>query len=513
VSLVAWILAVPIDGTGPTSQPTHTVLLAHQGPIAVEVVAPLVLAGAALASRRRVDVVAWGAAALVLLVAVASPVATWAERSVTGHMIQHLLVLLLVAPLIAIPLAGAPSQLRRTPLARGLARHAILPGSAPVIAGGVHGLAVIAIHLVPVYDAALSSWPIHGLEHVVLVATGGWWGAAVLHHSARGSLIAPVLSLFGVATLGALLGSFMMFARGPLYAHGDVVDQQIAGALMAGIAGGTYAVIGLLLVARGVRLLGTPRRPRMPVDGRVVLSVATLVVMASAGAVARPSPAPDGQTAASAAARQAGGQAIGQELYRRDCAWCHGVEGEGTSRGIGITDRGTASVYYALSTGRMPIDHPDQLIRRSTPAYTFDEIEALIEYTAAFVEGPEVPDLAAFDDDLGPGGRQYRLQCAACHGATGIGGALTTSIGAPSVLHSSRSETAAAIVAGPGNMPAFGSLADADVAAIAAYVEELQDPVTTGVALPGGRVTEGLVAWLAMLVVGLTFVAWVGRRA
>jgi ubiquinol-cytochrome c reductase cytochrome c subunit len=203
----------------------------------------------------------------------------------------------------------------------------------------------------------------------------------------------------------------------------------------------------------------------------------------------------------------------GAALYRRDCASCHGVSGEGTPRGTAIADRGTSSVYYALATGRMPIAEPASRIERRESHYTDDEIDEIVAYTATFVDGPAEPQLER-GAALSTGGELYRLHCAACHGATGIGGAQAFSREAPSVLHASERDVAAAVVAGPGGMPSFRTaLDDAEIAAVADYVGYLQHPVRRGAAIPGGRVGEGLIAWLVGVIALLACATWAAGRS
>ena len=476
-------------------------VVAHLGPsVAFDAMVPIGLAVLGLTARRPRDAAAFLVAAAAVAVAILPPVGQWAERSITGHMVQHLLLVLVAAPALAIPLATTPSRLRRRPPVRRLLEITSTT-SAVVVLGVLHAVAMAAVHVPAVYDAALASWALHGSGHLVLLGTGTMWVAAVIHQARRTAAGAAIVSLAVVATSGATLGAFLMFAPAHLYASGDLVDQQVAGALM-GVAGAVYAATGIMLAARAIRRLGAPRPPRVP--GRIALSAAATAVLAGAALASSSDRSP---------AVASVGPAVGEDIYRRDCAWCHGVSGEGTANGVDISEEGTASVFYAVSTGRMPIDRPDATVRRSPSAYGDDEIRSLVAYTSSFVTGPAVPDIASVDADLAFGGIRYRLLCAACHGATGDGGAQAAGLEAPSLHPAAPAEVAAAIVVGPGQMPSFGSVLDLDdVAAVTAYVEEIQDPVTTGVAVPGGRVGEGLVAWLVLATACLGFVAWTGRR-
>jgi ubiquinol-cytochrome c reductase cytochrome c subunit len=113
---------------------------------------------------------------------------------------------------------------------------------------------------------------------------------------------------------------------------------------------------------------------------------------------------------------------------------------------------------------------------------------------------------------LAEGERLYQENCAACHSATGAGGALTSGQTAPSLAQATPVQVAEAIRVGPGAMPRFPpqALNDPQVDSITAYVGRLQEGGNRG----GwdlwriGPVTEGLVAW----VVGLGLLILIVRR-
>ncbi len=468
----------------------------------LELIAPVALALVASLAVRRREALLLAGAAIVLVGAGLPPLHDYAHRSVTGHMIQHLLLVLVAAPIAGIALTDLPGRWRaRRPLRRATAA-AIRAPHAPVIAGLAHALTMMIWHVPAVYDAALGNGALHAAEHLSMLGTATWWWSAVWHHARRAAIVAPALSLFMVATAGAALGVLMMFAPLPLYAHGTLADQQAAGALMAGGTGGLQMLAAIALVAAAVRRLDAPRPLRIPVVPAVLLAAGVIGV---ASAVPGDTGRADSPVAAAAE--------VGRDLYRRDCAACHGPAGEGSPQGVSISEVGTASVFYALSTGRMPIADADDPIRRADPAYDAAEIDAIVAYTRGFVDGPEPPPIEPGAGDLATGGARYRLHCAACHSATGIGGAQAFDREAPSLMHASPDETAAAIVAGPGGMPSFRStFSDDEIAGIARHVELLQDPPTTGVAIPGGRVGEGLVGWIGAVGALVLAAAWIGRR-
>lgn len=205
----------------------------------------------------------------------------------------------------------------------------------------------------------------------------------------------------------------------------------------------------------------------------------------------------------------------GELLYGRDCASCHGPEGEGTSRGVPLLDSGAAAADFYLSTGRMPIDEPDDEIRRGDTPYSDAQIDALVEFVAALGDGPPIPRV---DDggDVAAGGSLYRLHCAQCHGATGVGVALAAGVTAPEVLASTPTEVAEALVVGPGAMPSFtpGVLSDADVESVVRYVELLADPPDRGghPLARSGRLDELLVAWGVGVLAVAAFARAIARR-
>ena len=505
-------------------------VLAHGPPgihsLALDMALPTVLLAIIPACKRLQDRVVLLIAAVALSVSALPPLHTVAHQSVTGHMAQHLLLLLVAAPCLGVVAARAPSRFRARPGMRTFARVAIAHPATPLVAGALHAAVVAGWHLPGPYDAAVDNWVLHGAEHLTLVTTGAWWWAALTHHAPRRAPGAVVVSVTIVATVGAVVGVLMMFAPRPLYAQGDVADQQTAGALMAGVMGLALGVSALWSAARVLERLASPRPLRAPPrmttqQGASSLVVVGVCLLVSAGLMVVMGPggsAGDAGSAASASGSAGGVEAqppdveMGRIIYSRDCAWCHGIGAEGTERAMALTDAGTASIAYALETGRMPIDRPDARIGRGDPSYDAEEIEAIVAHLEPLTAGPaaRTPDLA--NAQVARGGEHYRLNCAACHGAEGIGGALTTTDVTPSLQHSSPRDVANAVVAGPGAMPSFDASFDEQALAdTAAYVQHLQDPPGPGLALPGGRVGEGLVAWVVGAGILVLGARWLGR--
>ncbi|MEV1290328.1 c-type cytochrome, partial [Micromonospora sp. NPDC049679] len=209
----------------------------------------------------------------------------------------------------------------------------------------------------------------------------------------------------------------------------------------------------------------------------------------------------------------------GATVYQQSCASCHGQQGEGTGRGPSLVGVGAASVDFQLSTGRMPPQGNLYQPEHRAPAFSADEIDALVRHVTAFGGGgPPVPHVGA--GDAATGRRLYLATCAACHSATGFGAALTNGRIAPPLDRATPTQVAEAIRVGPGLMPAFPDtvLDDQEVAAIAAYVEVLR-PGRGGLDRGGlslarvGPVAEGLVAWIVGLALVVLAVRRLGSRA
>jgi putative membrane protein len=200
-----------------------------------------------------------------LAVALVSPLHRLGESLFSAHMVQHLLLVLVVAPLFVLGRPLVPLALAVPRRARG-ALHALSRSPRLAAAGAVATSAVVvwalhtgamwAWHLPSLYDAALRSDALHGLEHLSFVATAAlfWWARP-----------GALLLLFATGLQGAALGAVLTFATKPLYAVSQAAarawslsplsDQQLAGLIMWVPTGAFY------LVAMGVLLLRWLREP------------------------------------------------------------------------------------------------------------------------------------------------------------------------------------------------------------------------------------------------------------
>ena len=217
---------------------------------------------------------AFGAGLVALAVALVSPLEGLAAALFSGHMAQHLVLILVAAPLLVLgePLVAylwalPPARrrtvgawLRRAPL-RAVRRALALPGAAWLL----HIVAVWAWHLPGLYQAALVSEPLHSLEHGSFLATALlFWGVVVRPGGGRRlGYGAGILYILATALPSALLGALITLAPSPWYpayaasapAWGltPLEDQQLAGLLMWIPPGILYVGVAAALLAAWLR--------------------------------------------------------------------------------------------------------------------------------------------------------------------------------------------------------------------------------------------------------------------
>jgi len=201
---------------------------------------------------------------VVLWLALQSPIDTYADVRLSTHMVQHLLLTMVAAPLLVL---GAPVTLGLRASSPGFRHHWLLPLlrswpvrllSVPVVSWAQFALVLWASHFSPLYEAAVRSDGVHALEHLLYVASAVlFWSPVVgidpspkrLTHPARLLylfLAMPQASFLGLAMWGAtrVLYPSYQAALGPAAA---LDDQHLAGTIM-GSAGMLVMVPALGLV-------------------------------------------------------------------------------------------------------------------------------------------------------------------------------------------------------------------------------------------------------------------------
>jgi ubiquinol-cytochrome c reductase cytochrome c subunit len=205
----------------------------------------------------------------------------------------------------------------------------------------------------------------------------------------------------------------------------------------------------------------------------------------------------------------------GKSLFLRDCAWCHGDQGQGTSRAPSLQHDGYAGADFWLRTGRMPLNRPSEKVQRSAPSYPSSSIRALAQYVGTLGTGPEVPTVSAGDPVEGQ--KLFVANCAACHSSSGTGMILQDGTWAPSLYPTASQQIAEAIRLGPGQMPPFasGQMDDQQVDDVVSYVQELGgDQVKGGHPLDQlGPIAEGLLLFLLPLPLLVLIIRMLGKKA
>jgi ubiquinol-cytochrome c reductase cytochrome c subunit len=160
----------------------------------------------------------------------------------------------------------------------------------------------------------------------------------------------------------------------------------------------------------------------------------------------------------------------------------------------------------------MPLANPGDQPVRKAPAYTSEQIAAIVAYLQRVAPGgAAIPTVTTDGGDLQRGSELFLANCAACHGAGATGDSVGGGEIAPSLYEATPVQIGEAIRVGPGVMPAFGdrTLRPEDVDAIASYLVWLRSNGEEGGLQLGrvGAVAEGLVA----IVVGLGLIVIVIR--
>ncbi len=260
------------------------------------------------------------------------------------------------------------------------------------------------------------------------------------------------------------------------------------------------------------------RRARrlLPVLG--ALAGAAVVVALSAPSDAAPHAAPAAQSSPTDAELVA----QGRTLFETSCVSCHGDQGQGLRapdgalRGPSLESAGEAGAYFQVSTGRMPLADPSRPPEAKEPAFSPEEIDALVAFVGTLGDGPALPDIDLSAGDEAVGGELYRENCQACHSATGAGGALSYGRAAPSLSTVEPLQLGGAVRSGPGQMPRFGDdiIDPQDLDDIARYVEYLQEPDDAGGLALGrlGPIPEGMMIWIGGLGTLLVAAYFMGFR-
>lgn len=209
--------------------------------------------------KRRLQTASFLAGLAVVLIALESPVDYLAGLLFSAHMVQHLLLIVVAAPLLifgdpAMPLLrGVPLPLRR-PFLRATMRRgwihdvgsAVRWVTAPAPAVVLFVSDLYLWHWSVLYNLTLQNQMVHDIEHVCFLGTALiFWSQVIdqrpLHVRLNYAQRAVCVVLTGAAN--NILAIYIAFSRGPLYvAYAHLThrpfgmtalnDQQLAGGIM-----------------------------------------------------------------------------------------------------------------------------------------------------------------------------------------------------------------------------------------------------------------------------------------
>lgn len=213
----------------------------------------------------RWQVGAFAVAWLALAAALVSPIDALAGTLLSVHMVQHLLLALVAAPLLVLAapllpmthaLPGSVADRVRSwrPPARW--RRRATSFAATAAASGAYVVVLWVWHLPVLYEAALASGVVHLIEHGMMLGTAVWLWSTVLQRGGprRRSSPAAALAMFATATLTVGLGALLTLSPASWYGSyaagaaawglSALQDQQRAGAIMWSIGGIVTTIAG-----------------------------------------------------------------------------------------------------------------------------------------------------------------------------------------------------------------------------------------------------------------------------
>jgi cytochrome c oxidase assembly factor CtaG len=212
----------------------------------------------------RASALAFIATIALLAVILLSPLDALSEELSSAHMVQHMLLMLVAAPLLVL---GCPARVMPLGMPRGwrwwidvrlLAPPALWK---PAVAFGLFGLTLWGWHHPLLYQATLRDGLVHDAQHLSFFAASFVYWRVVLDplSKRRVHAVAAVPYLFATSLHASLLGIFLALSPQPWYA--DFLgrtsawgltpheDQQLAGLIMWVPACLVYPAIAALRVA------------------------------------------------------------------------------------------------------------------------------------------------------------------------------------------------------------------------------------------------------------------------
>ncbi|MEX1171465.1 MAG: cytochrome c oxidase assembly protein [Chloroflexota bacterium] len=213
--------------------------------------------------------VAFGLGLAAIAMALLSGIDTYDTTLFSVHMVQHVLLALVAAPLIALAapitllLRVATPPVRRRWILPVLHSRAMRVLAFPVVAWVVFAVVMWASHFSPLFEAALEDPLIHDLEHLLFLGSAllFWW-PAVAQDPAPWRMPHPVRAMYVFLQMpqNTFLAVVILGATTPLYPHYATLvrdwgptpleDQQAAAGIMW-LAGDAIFLVAIIAILYG----------------------------------------------------------------------------------------------------------------------------------------------------------------------------------------------------------------------------------------------------------------------
>ena len=218
----------------------------------------------------RFEAACFAAGWLALVIALCSPLHYWGRVLFSVHMLQHLILILVAAPLLVLGRPFAPFLLAFSPeCARALSGWTRSRAwrvfwrflTLPLVAWLLHAIALWTWHIPALFQKTIDSELVHSLQHLSFLFSAllFWW--AVIH-GRKGLAVyrTAALYLFTTAAYNGLLGALLLFAGTnwyPAYANATqswgltpIQDQKLGGLILL-LPGCVLYIVALLPIFSG----------------------------------------------------------------------------------------------------------------------------------------------------------------------------------------------------------------------------------------------------------------------
>jgi cytochrome c oxidase assembly factor CtaG len=196
------------------------------------------------------QVAAWHGGIGLWTAGLLSPLHAYGEDLLSAHMVQHLLIADIAAPLLLIGLRSPllvfflPREVL-VPLARSRLRPLLRALRRPLVAIPVYVAVLYGWHFGFMFEAAVRSPLVHAVQHATFIGAGVlvWWSALEPKRRRTPGALWKIGHILGARLAGMFLGMSFVLIREPVYTsvYGSgergwglqaLGDQQLAGGLM-----------------------------------------------------------------------------------------------------------------------------------------------------------------------------------------------------------------------------------------------------------------------------------------